>query len=175
MSFLLMVLILVGGLAVIVEVLNLFARDFFGGGRAQDAIKESIRKTQSELRAADKKLDSLRTSRRGVLTEFERAANKIEELEKQSRRAPDVPPALIHTLASASGFGTRYRAKLTKTLPDDADENQLLLWKHEAFLEVTADGPDEALSAARRQFPEAHGYGIGPFAPVTSTSVESAA
>jgi hypothetical protein len=174
MSLLLTVLMAVGGLAVIVEVLNLVARDFFGGGRAQETIKESIRKTQSEIRAADKKLDSLRTTRRGVLTEFERAANKIEELEKQMRRAPDVPPALIHTLASTAGSGTRYRAKITKTLPADADEHQTLLWKHESFLDVTAAGPDDARDAARRQFPEGHGYTIGPFAPVSS-SVESAA
>ena len=35
---------------------------FFNGGRAQEQLKESIRKTQSEIRAADKKLDSMRAT-----------------------------------------------------------------------------------------------------------------
>jgi hypothetical protein len=174
MSLLLMVLGLVGGLAVAVELLNLFAREFFGGGRAQEAIKESIRKTQSELRAADKKLDALRATRRTVASELERAAHKIEEMEREMRRTPDVPPALIHSVATA-GSGGRYRAPLSKTLPAEADENQTLLWKNQAFVEVLAAGPEEALDAAKRQFPESHGYAIGAFIPVSSPSVESAA
>lgn len=175
MSLLFLVLILVGGLAVVVELFNFFAKDLFFGGRATEAIKESIRKTQSELRAADKKLDSLRTSRRGVVAEFERATSKVEDLDKELRRTPDVPPALVHMLASTTGFGSRYRASITKTLPPDADENQVLLWKYAAFVDVTADGADEASATARRQFPESHGYNIGPFAPVVTPSVESAA
>lgn len=174
MSLLLMVLALVGGLAVLVEAFNLLGRDIFFGGRAQEAIKESIRKTQSELRAADKKLDSLRATRRGVVAELERTTQKIEDIEKELRRTPDVPPALIHSVAT-TGFGGRYRATLSKTLPPEADENQVLLWKHNAFVEVAAAGPEEAYDAARRQFPESHGYAIGRFTPVDKSSVESAA
>jgi hypothetical protein len=174
MSLLFMLLIMVGGLAVTVELLNLFARDFFGGGRAQEAIKESIRKTQAELRTADKKLDAMRATRRGVVAELDRATNKIEDIDKSLRRAPEVPPALIHTVGTATAFGTRYRAKITKTLAGDADESQALLWKHDSFVEVVAATPDEARDSARRQFPDAHGYVIGPFA-VTGSSVESAA
>lgn len=171
-----MTLTVVGGFALLVEVLNIFAKDFFGGGRAQEKIRESIRKTQSELRAADKKLDSMRATRRAVVMELENAASKLEELERSLRRPSDAPPVLIHTVGSSgSGSGTRYRATITKTLTEDADENQILLWKQNALVEAAAASPDEAREATRRQFPESHGYAIGPFTAVGTPAVESAA
>ena len=170
-----MTLVLVGGLALVVELLNIFGKDFFNGGHAQEQIKESIRKTQSELRAADKKLDALRTSRRSVVMDLERAMSKVENLEKSLKSAPDLPPALVHTVAGA-GFGNRYRATITKTLAADADESQLLLWKYPSFVEVaSASGPEEAAAAARRQFPDTHGYALGSFSAVGPARVESAA
>lgn len=174
MSILFMTLVVVGGLALVVELLNIFAKDFFLGGQAQEKIKESIRRTQSELRAADKKLGSMRTTRRSAILDLESAVSKAESLEKDLKRAPDVPPVLIHTVGG-SGFGTRYRARISKTLPDDADENQALIWKYRAFVEVTAAAPAEAYDASRRQFPESHGYVIGSFTPVGAPAVESAA
>ncbi len=170
-----MTLILVGGLALVIELLNIFGKDFFNGGRAQEQIKESIRKTQSELRAADKKLDSLRTSRRSVVMDLERAMSKVEDLEKSLRRTPDLPPVLIHTVAG-SGFGNRYRATITKALANEADESQVLLWKFPSLVEVSAaSGPEEAATAARRQFPESQGYALGSFSSVGAAQVESAA
>lgn len=174
MSLLFMTLIVVGGLALVVELLNLFGKDFFNGGRAQEQIRESIRRTQSELRAADKKLDSLRATRRSAVLELEQTVAKIEDMEKSLKRPSDLPPVLIHTVGG-SGSGTRYRASISKTLGDDADENQTILWKHPAFIEVTAAGPAEAQEATRRQFPDSHGYVIGPFTPFGESATVSAA
>jgi len=175
MSLLFMTLIVVGGLALVVELINLFGRDFFNGGRAQEQLKESIRRTQSELRAADKKLESMRATRRSAVMDFEQAVSKVNDLERTLRRAPDLPPVLIHTVGG-SGSGMRYRATITKTLNDANDESQAILWKHRSFVEVTAASPVEALEATRRQFPDSHGYTLGSFTPVgASAAVESAA
>ena len=94
MSLLFMTLVGVGGLALVVELLNIFGREFFNGGRAQEQLKESIRKTQSELRAADKKLDSLRNTRRTVGNDLEKTLAKVEELERAVRRPSEAPPEI---------------------------------------------------------------------------------
>ena len=170
-----MTLVGVGGLALVVELLNIFGREFFNGGRAQEQLKESIRKTQSELRAADKKLDSLRNTRRTVGNDLEKTLAKVEELERAVRRPSEAPPVLVHNVAG-TGFGNRYRATITKTLAEDADENQVLLWKHQSVVDVAAAAsPEEAADAARRQFPDTHGYTLGPFTAVGASRVESAA
>ena len=170
-----MTLVAVGGLALVVELLNIFGKEFFNGGRAQEQLKESIRKTQSEIRAADKKLDSMRATRRTAARDLEKVMAKIEDLEKAMRRPSDAPPLLVHSV-SGPGFGNRYRATITKTLPGDADEHQVLLWKQQNVVDVAgAPSPEEAAEAARRQFPESHGYAFGPFNSVGASRVESAA
>jgi hypothetical protein len=154
---------LVGALALVAELILIIGREFLSGGQQVAALKESIRKTQSELRAADKKLDSLRTNRRGAAKELEAAIAKLEEIEQQSRRAPESPPVLLYLLGQPGDFGRRFRAKITKTVPAEADEGQALLWKHESLVEIVTDTADEARREALRHFPEANGYALGPF------------
>ena len=168
MSILILLVGLVGGLALLIEIALLVFRDTLNGGQQIETLKEAIRKTQSELRAADKKLDALRTNRRGAVKELEAGMAKLEELDQESRRAPDKPPVLVYVVGQPGAFGRRFRAKITKKPPasSEIDENQTLLWRHESVVEIISDNPDTARRDMLRQFAEPNGYSVGPVTEV---------
>jgi len=174
LSLLITLVGVVGALALLAELVLILGRDILSGGRETETLKESIRKTQSELRAADKKLDALRANRRGAVKELESAVAKLEELDGQSRRPPDSPPTLVYVVGQPGAFGRRFRAKITKTFYNEADEHQALLWKHESVVEIISDSADMARSETLRQFPEANGYTLAPFIEVGETTSSAA-
>jgi hypothetical protein len=158
---------LVCTLALVIEIVLMLGRDILSGKHETEALKESIRKTQAELRGADKKLDALNATRRGAIKDAEASLAKIEDLQL-ARRAPEVPPVLIFVVGLPGAF-RRFRGKITKTLPTssaEADETQTLIWKHECIVEVNADNIDLARRDALRQFPEHNGYALGPLSEI---------
>lgn len=172
---LLLLLAVFAAFATAVEVLNFLAPDFLAGLHREGALKESIAKTQAEIAESEKRLHALRTGLRNANLEVNRATDGLERLDGEFAQRRRVDPILVYPIASSNKTSGRYRAPLSKTLPSEPEEGQALIWARPAFVEVEADGPEEARRIALRQFPAQHGYAVGEFVDVTATTREAAA
>lgn len=172
---LLLLFAVLAAFATAVEVLNLVAPDFLAGLHREAALKESIAKTQVEIAESEKRLHSLRAGLRNAHLDVHRAADGLEKLDEKFAERRRVDPILVYPIASTNKTSGRYRAPLSKVLPPEPEESQTLIWAKTAFVEVEANGPEEAHRIALRQFPAQHGYVIGAFQDVTATAREAAA
>ena len=163
------------GIAVLVEVLNLLAREFLSGVRREDALREDLRKLQDDLAEAAKRLASQKNDLRKGLGDLDGAKNACLEVEKEMEKRQRTEPVLVHLLGPETGVGFRYRAPLTKILANDADAFQKKMWGRRNFVEVWVATEEKALSIADDQFSSKHGYKMGPFERTGDSMVEKAA
>jgi hypothetical protein len=163
------------GVAVVVEVLNLLAREFLSGVRREDALREDLRKLQEDLAEAARKLASQKGDLRRALGDLDVQKNACLEVEKEMSKRQRVEPVLVHLLGPETGVGFRYRASLTKELPENADSHQKKLWSRKNFVEVWVATEEKALSIADDQFAAKQGYRMGPFERTGDTVTEKAA
>ncbi len=171
----LLVLEALAGIAVLVEVLNLLAREFFAGVRREDALREDLRKLQEDLAEAAKKIASQKNGLRKGLGDLDGAKNACLEVEKEMEKRQRVEPVLVYLLGPETGVGFRFRAPLTKALAESADALQKKMWSRKNFVEVWVATEDKAVMIADDQFPAKHGYKIGPFERTGDSIVEKAA
>ncbi len=163
-----MLLVLILGLtavlAIAVEVLNLVAREFLSGVRREDKLKAALREIEKDLVEAENKIGGLKANLRTGFNELDRVKNAVMETEKEIAKRQKVDPVLVYLAGSEVGTGWRFRAPVTKTLPEKPDPNQALLWtKKESFVEVWAQTEDQAAARALDLLAPKHGYKIGAF------------
>lgn len=161
-----LLLLTLGGvatLALAVEVLNFIAREFLSGVRREDTLKSAIEHTQKDLDEAKRKIGGIKSKLRQGLADLDRVKTAYHEVEKETARRNKVDPILVHLVGPSVGSGFRFRAPVTKVLPEKPDPNQKVLWTKESFVEVWAATEDAARTAAFEQFPSKQGYTIGAF------------
>jgi hypothetical protein len=151
------------GIALVVEVLNLLAREFLSGVRREDALREDLRKLKADLAEAAKKLAAQKSDLRKGLGDLDGAKNACLEVEKEMSLRQRVEPVLVYLLGPETGVGFRFRASLTKELAQNADAHQKKLWSRKNFVEVWVTSEEKAVSIADDQFPAKQGYRMGPF------------
>jgi len=159
-------LLIFGGIATFalaVEVLNFTAREFLSGVRREDVLKSAIRQTQKDLAEADEKISGIKSKLRHALNDLDKVKTAYHETEKEIARRNRVDPLLVHLVGAEAGTGFRFRAQITKVLPEKPDPNQTVLWGKDNFVEVWATTEDEARATAVGQFPTKQGYTIGSF------------
>jgi hypothetical protein len=165
----------VASLALAVEVLNFVAREFLSGVRREDTLKAALAQIHKDLDQADDKLGGVKSNLRKALNDLDKARTSFQEVEKEIARRHKLEPVLVYPVGSEVGTGFRFRAPLTKTLPEKPEENQTLLWKRESYVEIWTNSEDQARAGAEDQFPRKHGYTIGPFVRTGDEAMEKAA
>jgi len=163
------------GIAVLVEVLNLLAREFLSGVRREDALREDLRKLQEDLAEAAKRLASQKNDLRRGLGDLDGAKTACLDVEREMEKRQRVEPVMVYLLGPETGVGFRYRAPLTKALAQDADAHQKKLWGRKNFVEVWVATEEKALAIADDQFSSRHGYKIGAFERTGDSVTEKAA
>jgi len=161
--------------AIAIEVVNFVAPDLLAGLNRESALKEGIARGQAELAESEKRIQALRTSLRNAQIEINRAANGIEKLDAEFQSKRKVDPVLVYAIRTSSQATHAYRASLGKTLPDEPEESQALMWSGKVFVEVEATSESEARAVAHRQFPFQHGYVVGEFQQHRALATASAA
>src|SRR5258708_8078834 len=161
-----MLLLILGawvGLAVVLEVVNFVARGILAGGSRVEALRAEIRKTQQDLADAANKMDALKGELRQAFNDLDRSKSNFESTEKEIVRRQKTDPVLVYLLGPEVGSGYRFRAPVTKILPEKPDPNQTLLWSKENFVEIWATTEEKARSFAPEPFSPTHTYTVGPF------------
>lgn len=161
-----MLLLILGALVavgLVVEVLNFLAREFLSGVRREDALKADLKRIESDLTEAVGKMGGLKNELRKALADLDRAKSAYHDVEKEISRRQRVEPVLVYLLGQETGSGFRFRAPVTKVLPEEPDPNQKRLWQRQNFVEVWTASEDKARTLAEDQFPAKHGYKVGAF------------
>lgn len=114
------------------------------------AAQERCREREPELAAAVKKSEE-------ALAALRRASTELAE----SQQPRDV---LVHKIGEPPGL--QFRGAVSKTLPADAEESQVLLWSYRHLVDVWAANPDEAVALASRSFSDQAGYVLSAFQPL---------
>jgi hypothetical protein len=172
-----MLLLMLGALVAIglvVEVLNFIAREFLSGVRREDALKADLKQIETDLTEAAGKMSGMKNELRKALAELDRAKTAYHDLEKEMARRQRVEPVLVYQLGQESAAGVRFRAPVTKALPEEPDANQKRLWQRQNFVEVWTASEDKARTLAAEQFPAKHGYTIGAFVRTGDDALEKA-
>jgi len=159
----LLVIMFLVGLAVLLEVANVIARVLLAGGARVEALRTEIRKTHQDLADASAKIGNLKGELRQALNELDRAKTDFESTEKEIAKRQKTNPVLVYLVGPEVGSGYRFRAQITKALPEKADPHQMLLWGKESYVEVWSATEEKASSLAWQQFPAKQGYALGPF------------
>ena len=69
----------------------------------------------------------------------------------------------MYLLGPDVGSGFRFRAPVTKVLPEKPEAHQTTMWGREVFVEVWTTTEDKARALANDHFPGKHGYTVGAF------------
>ncbi len=161
--------------ALVVEVLNFIAREFFSGVRREEALKAELNQIGADLDKAADKLGALKNDLRKGLADLDLAKTGYHDAEKEISRRQRLQPVLVYLLGAETGMGFRFRAPVTKALPAEPDAHQKLLWGRENFVEVWTASEDKARSFASDQVPAKQGYTIGAFVRTGDDLIEKAA
>lgn len=162
-------------MGLVLEVVNLLAREFLSGVRREDALREDLRKLQTDLAEAAKKIAGQKNDLRKGLGDLDNAKTACLDVEKEMSKRQRVDPVMVYLLGPETGVGFRFRAPLTKILAEGADAFQKKLWGRANFVEVWIASEEKARSIAEDQFPAKQGYKVGPFERTSDTVTEKAA
>jgi len=149
--------------ALAVEGFNAVAPDMFAAAVREAEIKEEISELHHDLGMADKKLESSKASADSNAAEVEKLRQESIRLERELNQRKDVPPVLVYRIAPPSPTLLRYRASVTKPLPEDADAQQKLVWRSPAVVETWAISPQQAKEQASHHFRRDLGYAVAAF------------
>lgn len=149
--------------ALVLEVLNVIAREFLSGVRREDALKADLHRIEEDLDTAADKIGSLKNDLRKKFADLDRAKTTFHDAEKEIARRTRVQPVLVYLLGPETGTGFRFRAPVSKALPEEPEPNQAHLWRQQNFVEVWTGSEERARSIADEQFPAKHGYTVGAF------------
>ena len=151
-------------LALLAEAANFVAPDLFSGMTREPALKEEIGRLHHDLTQADKKLETGKASANKAASDIEQLRQEAIRVERELHQRKTVPPVLVYRIAAPSPTLLRYRATVSKTLPDSADPHQVLIWKAPAIVETWATSPRDAALQAEHHFRPELGYIVGAFA-----------
>lgn len=157
------VILFFAGLAVLLEVANVIARALLLGGPRVEGLRTEIRKTHQDLADAAAKIGTLKGELRQALNDLDRAKTDFESTEKEIAKRQKSDPVMVYRIGPEVGTGFRFRAQVTKALPDKPDPNQVLLWSKETYVEVWTATEEKARQLAWEQFPAQQGYALAPF------------
>lgn len=173
-----MLLLILGALVAIglvVEVLNFLAREFLSGVGREDALKADLKRIESDLSEAVSKMGGMKNDLRKALADLDRQKTAYHDAEKEIARRQRVEPVLVYLLGQETGSGFRFRAPVSKALPEEPDANQKRLWQRQNFVEIWVASEDKARTLATDQFPAKHGYTVGAFVRTGDDTLEKAA
>ncbi len=157
------VILFLAGLAVLLEVANVIGRALLMGSTRVEALRTEIRRTHQDLAEAAAKIAHLKGELRQTLNQLDRAKTDFESTEKEIAKRQKSAPVMVYRIGPEIGTGYRFRAQLTKALPEKADPNQALLWGRETYVEVWTATEEKARQLAWEQFPAKQGYALGQF------------
>lgn len=163
MSLSLLILATLVAVALVLEVVNFIAREFLSGVRREDALKADLQRIEEDLDSAAGKIGSLKNDLRKKFADLDRAKTTFHDAEKEIAKRNRVQPVLVYLLSPETGTGFRFRAPVSKTLPEEPEPNQTHLWRQQNFVEVWTGTEEKARSIAEDQFPAKHGYAVGVF------------
>jgi hypothetical protein len=163
MTFWLLIFGVVAGAALLCEIAVRLAPDLFAGQSRESALKEEVSKLRHDLTMADKKIESMKAAGRSADAEIEAARIEINRLEREHNQRKRVPPVFIYRIGPPSPTQLRYRAPITKQLPEQADAHQTLVWRTSSLVETWAHTPRQATQQAMQQFRAELGYSVGAF------------
>jgi hypothetical protein len=150
-------------MALLAEAANFVAPDLFSGMAREPALKEEISRLHHDLTQADKKLETTKASTSKAAAEFEQLRQDSIRLERELNQRKTVPPVLVYRIATPSPTLLRYRATVTKSLPEVADPHQQLVWRAPAIVETWAASPRDATLQAQHHFRPELGYAVSAF------------
>jgi hypothetical protein len=157
------VILFLAGLAVLLEVANVIGRALLMGSARIETLRTEIRKTHQDLADAAAKIANAKGELRQTLNKLDRAKSDFESTEKEIAKRQKSDPVMVYRIGPEVGTGYRFRAKVTKALPEKADPNQVLLWSKETVVEIWVPSEEKASQLAWEQFPAKQGYALGPF------------
>jgi septal ring factor EnvC (AmiA/AmiB activator) len=163
MTLWLLIFGVVAGAALLCEVIAHLAPELFATNSREAALKEEISKLHHDLTTADKKIASMKTSTRASDAEIEAARLEINRIDREITQKKRVPPNLIYRIGPPSPTQLRYRAPITKQLPEQAEAHQTLVWRTPCAVETWAHTPRQAAQQAHQQFRPELGYSLGAF------------
>lgn len=161
-----MLLLILGALVavgLVVEVLNFLAREFLSGVRREDALKADLKRIEADLTEAAGKMGGMKNDLRKALADLDRTKTAYHDVEKEISRRQRLEPVLVYLLGQEIGSGFRFRAPVSKALPEEPDPNQKRLWQRQNFVEIWTATEEKARMLAEDQFPAKHGYKVGAF------------
>jgi len=161
-------------IAVILEAVLFIAKDFLFGVHRAQSIEAQIKQTQKDVEEAAGRVRGKRKVLMGHYDECEKVVAAQAEIDKELAAMQRVRPVLVHPVGQASP-AKRFRAKLTKSLPENADSKQTLIWGFDNFVETWAETPQAARDAALRQFAPEAGYTLGEFTAQGAAAQEQSA
>ena len=163
MTIWLLIFGVVAGAALLCEVVVHLAPELFAANSREATIKEEISKLHHDLTTVDKKIESMKTSTHTSDAAIEAARVEINRIDREITQKKRVPPVLIYRIGPPSPTQLRYRAPLTKQLPDQAEAHQTLVWRRPCVVETWAHTPRAAAQQAHQQFRPELGYSLGAF------------
>jgi hypothetical protein len=163
MSMWLLIFAVVAAAALLCEVAARLAPELFAANSREGAIKEEISKLHHDLTTADKKIESMRAASRTSDTEIEAARLEANRLDRELVLKRRVPPVLIYRIGPPTPTQLRYRAPITKQLPEQVEPHQSLVWRTPCVVETWAHTPRAAAQQAHQQFRPELGYSVGAF------------
>jgi hypothetical protein len=163
MTFWLLIFGVVAGAALLCEVTVHLAPELFAGRSRESALKEEVSKLHHDLTTAGKRIESMRTATRASDAEVEAARIEINRIDRELAQRKRVPPVLIYRIGPPSPTQLRYRAPITKALPEQTETHQTLIWRTPCVVETWAHTPRAATQQAQQQFRPELGYSVGAF------------
>jgi len=165
-------------LAAAFEAVLLLARDRLLRHHQLQKIRDNIRDADAETENYRAQIKERRPELVSARAENNNVLRAIMEVQREAERLQRPQEVLVHIVGRRGGVAQYlFRASINKTLTEQADENQRLLWAGEHFVEAWARNDNFARHAAEQAFSAQLGYQIGAFRLVTpdqaQTSVES--
>ena len=148
------------GLAVALEILLNFGREFLLGTRRQAALDAQIQQAQADLRVSQQRIEERRKALRAAADDADHQRAALKAADQAFAESQKVTQSLVHVVGQPLS-GTRFRAPITKDLPPTPDRSQKMIWSCNNFIEVWAADIDEAKALLAKQFQEKQGYKVG--------------
>ncbi len=148
--------------AAALEIVLLVAKGYLLGERRTKAIEAQIAEAQEGLKKTLPLIEERKKRLLEAYNESERVIADTEEVSKRAVAQRQIKPMLVHTAGQRAG-DIRWRARVYKTLPEEPERNQSLIWDFDNYVDVWTADRGDARAAALRQFPPEAGYTVEEF------------
>ncbi len=148
--------------AVAAELFLFLGKDYLLGTQRRTGLEVALRQSYADLKESKRRLADARSVLVAAIDEAEKQRAQLQEADRAFKDAQKILPSLIYTLGDR-GLGTRFRAAITKRLPETPERSQELIWSCKNFVDVWAYDVEAARQIATSQFTAKRQYAIGDF------------